>query len=160
MKRRVVDSNVPIVANGGDAIHVSKECRLNALEALNEIVERGRVIVDSGGEIIREYRRHLNPRGQPGVGDRFFQQVLMDYSGKVERVEITPHATRVYEEFPDDPALEAFDPSDRKFVAVALKGKAIVVNATDSDWLNYKDSLKANGVSVEFVCGRSLGLPD
>jgi hypothetical protein len=28
-----------------------------------------------------------------------------------------------------------------------------VANATDSDWLEHRAALEANGVSLEFVCG-------
>ena len=49
---------------------------------------QGRIILDFGGEIQAEYLRHLNPHGQPGVGDRFLQVVLNSAPTRVERVEL------------------------------------------------------------------------
>ena len=49
--------------------------------------------------------------------------------------------------------LATFDPSDRKFVAVALASGSPVANATDTDWLDYQTALEANGVELHFVCG-------
>ena len=57
-------------------------------------------------------------------------------------------------EFPDDEDLKKFDMSDRKFVAVAIKSEfnAIIFNATDSDWWNYKKAFKKHGIEIKFLC--------
>jgi|TARA_B100000315_G_C14325734_1_gene472910 hypothetical protein len=68
MMRRVVDTNVPVVANGR-RIHASIDCRLAAIEFLELLLQRGKTILDVGREIQEEYHRYLHPRGQPGVGD-------------------------------------------------------------------------------------------
>src|SRR5207245_8723519 len=59
-----------------------------------------------------------------------------------------------FAEFPRDPALEGFDLSDRKFVAVARASRhsPTVLNAVDSDWRIYEEPLKRHGVEVEFLC--------
>jgi hypothetical protein len=79
--RHVVDTNVPIVANGGSKTrqgrsNASPQCRIKTIEFLEQLVKKGRIVLDLGGEIQAEYLRHLNARGQPGVGDRFLQVVL------------------------------------------------------------------------------------
>jgi len=122
---------------------------------LKVLLQEGTIVVDQGGEIISEYRRHCNPSGQPGVGDRFFQVVLMSFGARVERVPLTAHEARTFLEFPDDPELLGFDLSDRKFAAVARKAEVPVVNSTDTDWLEHRSALERNGVAVEFVCGAS-----
>ncbi len=76
MMRSVVDTNVPIVANGRIA-NASLDCRLAAVEFLNQLCVRGKTILDLGGEIQAEYRPRLYPRGQPGVGDQFYRMILM-----------------------------------------------------------------------------------
>lgn len=155
--RYVVDTNVPIVANGGSESRksgrkASLACRLEAIEFLERLLKRGRIILDLNGEIQREYLRHLNPKGQPGVGDRFLLAVLNSAPRRIERVEL--HKTNgQYDDFPDDPRLVGFDPSDRKFAAAARKSNAQVANATDSDWLDYQMALSSNGIKVKFVCG-------
>ena len=74
--------------------------------------------------------------------------------GYVRRVAITPNADRGFEEFPDDPALASFDRDDRKFVAVACAsgGSPSIVNATDTDWWEYREVLEEHGVAIHFLC--------
>ena len=86
MKRRVVDTNVAIVANGTDT-NASPSCQLATLEALRDILKGGRIVVDAAGDMLAEYRRLLSSSGQPGVGDQFLYEVLVNYGEKVERVE-------------------------------------------------------------------------
>jgi hypothetical protein len=157
MKRRVIDTNVAVVANGRNT-NSSPRCRIAAVDALADILVRGRIIVDADGEMLAEYRRYCNPKGQPGVGDRFFREVLMNYAGKIERIRLEKEADGSHVDFPSDPALANFDFSDRKFAAAARKMSVPVMNATDSDWLNFHAALKRNGIRVEFLCGRDRAM--
>jgi hypothetical protein len=151
--RRVVDTNVAVVANGRKT-NASIDCRLAAIEFLNVLLEKGRVILDLGGEIQEEYHRYLNPKAQPGVGDRFYRMILESAPKRVERIELTKNAAGEFDDFPTDPALAGFDISDRKFAAAARKSEAPVANATDRrSWHAYHAALVANGVRIEFVCG-------
>jgi hypothetical protein len=152
MRRRVVDTNVAVVANGRDT-NASLKCRIAAIDALAGLIAAGRIIIDGAGEMLAEYRTYCEPKGQPGVGDRFFREVLMNYAGKVERIDLTKSADGSYEDFPDSPDLATFDNSDRKFAAAARKAAAPVMNATDSDWLTHRIALARHGIAVEFVCG-------
>ena len=153
MMRRVVDTNVPVVANGRDT-NASIDCRLAAVDFLNELCARGKVAFDLGGEIQDEYHRHLNPRGEPGVGDRFYLMILNSAPSRVQRIELpSDPLTRDFQDFPRVPELAGFDLSDRKFAAVARRLGIPVANATDGGWLDYHAALKANGIEVEFVCG-------
>ncbi len=115
---------------------------------------RGKVILDLAGEIQEEYRCHLNADGQPGVGDRFFQVVLNSAPRRVQRIELRKDPlTDQFLDFPSDPQLANFDPSDRKFAAAARRTGQPVANAIDSDWLDHKAALNANGIVVHFICG-------
>ncbi|MEB2310838.1 MAG: hypothetical protein OZ921_13050 [Sorangiineae bacterium] len=51
--------------------------------------------------------------------------------------------------------LRAIDDSDKKFVAAALRDPASIsiVNATDSDWSEHREALRAHGVAVEELLG-------
>jgi hypothetical protein len=156
MMRRVVDTNVAIVANGRED-NAHPLCRLAAAQGLRDILDHGVIIVDIAGAMLAEYRSYCEPRGQPGLGDRFFREVLMNYGGRIERVDLPlDPATGEYIDFPADPDLAGFDPSDRKFAAASRKGGALVANATDSDWLQHKAALARNGIEVEFLCGCDL----
>jgi len=151
---RVVDTNVAVVANGTNS-DVSPVCQLAALKRLGALLERGQVIVDVAGEMLSEYRRQLSPSGQPGVGDRFLYEVLMNYTSKVKRVHLEKRPDGSFVDFPDDDRLVGFDLSDRKFAAASRKCEVPVLNATDTDWLDYREALADNGVVVEFICGLS-----
>lgn len=159
MKRVVVDTNVPIVANGrADPANggraPSPGCRLAAIDFLEETLKSRKVLLDLDGEIQREYHRHLHPRGQPGVGDWFYLAILNSSPRRVERVDLPRDESGAYRDFPSSSGLDGFDPSDRKFVALARRARAPVANAIDSDWLHHRTALQALGVSVTFVCGR------
>lgn len=151
----MVDTNVIIVANGGDPRQ--RACANACAQALVGLRDRGTLVIDQMDLIMKEYRAHLSSRGTPGVGNAFFKWAL-DNSGRrdlVARVEITPTGDgRMFEEFPDDPELAGFDRSDRKFVAVAVAhGDAPpILNATDSDWWDYHEPLSGQGVRVSFLC--------
>ena len=116
------------------------------------------LILDSDGAILAEYARHLSRSGQPGFGDAFYKWVFDQQANRnrVRRVTITPDPQRGYAEFPDDPALAAFDHDDRKFVAVAIKHSSKrpppIVNATDTDWKTHQAALARHRISIEFVC--------
>jgi hypothetical protein len=128
-------------------------CRLAVFEFLQDVLARGCVILDLAGEIEAEYHRYLNPKGQPGVGDRFYLEVLNSAPGRVERVDLPKDEQGEYEDFPDTAELAGFDRSDRKFAALAHREGIPVANATDSDWLDHLPVLTANGIPVHFVCG-------
>lgn len=152
MTRYVIDTNVPIVANGNDE-SVRLECRIAAVEFLRKAIKNGMIYLDTAGEIQTEYRTHLNPRGQPGVGDLFYREVINSHPKKISRVDVSKQADGQYEDVPQAIVDAGFDPSDRKFVAVALKSNAGVHNAVDSDWVNDRALLEANGVEIIFLCG-------
>ncbi|MGA8169228.1 MAG: hypothetical protein WB816_00085 [Methylocystis sp.] len=158
MSRYVVDTNVPIVANGrpnpNDSGVPSITCRVAAIEFLVNTLESGKILLDLAGEIQAEYRRYLNPRGQPGVGDRFYLEVLNSAPKRIERVELPKRDDGQYVDLPQALIDVNFDPSDRKFAALANREKSPVINATDSDWLNHRDVLESSGVRVKFLCGR------
>lgn len=154
----IVDTNVAIVANGGSE-QASEDCEEICIDKLEEITKgEVKLALDDQRWIIDEYRGMLNPDGQPGVGDAFLKWVEMKWTNSkwCSLVAITPvdGLENEFEEFPDDPALEVFDPDDRKFIAVALTHteKPPILQATDTQWWDFHDALSRNGVTVEFIC--------
>lgn len=154
----VVDTNVAIVANGRDT-HAGIACQIACIEAIGLIREKRTVFLDDQDLIFEEYRRHLDFKGEPGVGDAFFKHIFNHmHSGKrVRRIRISPndHSDRGFDELPRN----TLDPSDRKFLAVAVVAKASLVNATDSDWGRQASLFDALSVPLEQLCPRHAGKP-
>ena len=151
----VVDTNVLIIANHRVEIHADMECQLTCVETLESLVAQGVVAIDDrhGSDcILAEYGRYVNRSGGPGVGDAFYKHVLdTQWMGRqVLRVPVTPSQNdrRGFEELPDND----FDPSDRKFLAVAAVARATVLNATDSDWGEQATLMDTLGIEVRQLC--------
>ena len=147
----VVDTNVAIVANGRGT-HADFRCQLACVERLKSIAAGEVVAIDDMDFILEEYKKHLRFSGMPGVGDAFFKHVFdcRFQEGRVRRVAVTPSEDdrRGVEELPEN----TFDRSDRKFLAVAVVAKAVVLNATDSDWAEHEALMNRLGVRVRQLC--------
>ncbi len=154
----IVDVNVAIVANGKSE-QADARCQLSCIRSLRN-VQQHMICLDDGSRIFTEYLAHLSMSGQPGVGDEFMEWLNQNrYTPSVcERVKIRKHPERGFEEFPDDPALTAFDPSDRKYAAVARASRHSprILNAVDSDWRDYESELLGHGINVSELCPQNL----
>jgi hypothetical protein len=152
---RIVDTNVLIVANN-KAPQASPECVLSCAQYLNNPRKSDILVIDSDWLIIGEYRRKNSDSGQPGVGDAFLKWVLTNRTNPkhCEQVHITQISENDFTEFPRSQSLAGFDPSDRKFVAVALTHpqRPAIANAVDSDWRNFEEALAEHGIKVDFLC--------
>lgn len=157
----VIDTNVPIVANGHSE-QASNACVISCAQKVSEIMSPGnKLLLDDRWLIISEYQQNLHPLGQPGVGDAFLKWVLTNQANtnRCALVQITPRDDELmFEEFPEDPDLNAFDPSDRKFVAVACayfsahSENPPILDAVDTDWWHHRQALNNNNVIIEFIC--------
>lgn len=152
--RDVVETNVCIAANGRNT-HASMACQLACIDYLQQLAStksRDNVLLDKAGLIMGEYDSYLNYRGQPGTGDMFFK-FLHDHmysSNRIERISVLAidDDARGFEELPANP----IDKSDRKFLAVAIKGDGRIVNAMDSDWHEQASFVAQQGVAVTQIC--------
>jgi hypothetical protein len=155
----VVDTNVPKVANlatvSMEETDIPLECILACIEAIDYVKNKRALVIDAGDEIFNEYRRQLSMRGQPGLGDVFMKWVKDNRwtLPETNRVHLTPKEDS-YQQFPNDNRLDDFDPSDRKFIAVANahKDKPPILQATDSKWWGYKEILSELGIEIKFLC--------
>ena len=160
----IVDTNVPKVANG-DASQASSQCVAECARWIRDIMRnKHTLLLDHGWEIIREYRGQLRSEGQFGLGKAFLEWVEDNWeiAACCQFVRITPQESdgrMSFAEFPADPELADFDPSDRKFVAVAWAHPtpAPILNAVDTDWWHYRKSLEAHGIQIEFLCPDEMG---
>jgi len=153
----VVDTNVPLVANE-EAEQAGLGCIKACVAALEEVVYKGKIVIDDKMLILHEYINRLSLSGQPGPGDAFVKWVF-ENQANTERCETVPVTLKSGDpddlvEFPNDPDLVRFDRSDRKFVAVTLasKMKPTILNATDTDWYDARGALAKHGVKIDFLC--------
>ncbi len=154
--KAIIDTNVLIAANGRDCEQVTTSCQQRSTQYLRNIQQTGMIAIDDQWLILKEYQNKVNPLGQPGIGDAFLKWVLTNQANpdRCDRVKIHPIEGKGFKEFPDDPELDKFDRSDRKFVAVALAaaGHPPIINAVDSDWLEFYEPLTKCGIEIVFLC--------
>ena len=152
----VIDTNVPAVANATDSEFPA--CVAACVRHLTSFLACGRLVLDDGWRILREYMGNLHSSGQPGVGDAFLKWALTNQFNPQRccLVRITPRdgCPTDFAEFPTDPRLRSFDPSDRKFIAVAVAHpeRPPVHQALDRKWWQHRSALRDNGVDVNFLC--------
>jgi hypothetical protein len=152
----VIDTNVPVVANGKHD-KAGPKCEHACVEALRA-ARRQLILLDESYLILAEYRRNLAGSGQPGLGDAFFKWLWNNQANPdhCRLVAITPVGGSAFDyiEFPNDSDLVGFDQNDRKFAAVALASNMspTILNASDRDWWNFRECLARNGVKVKFLC--------
>jgi len=151
----VIDTNVPLVANG-----MHPPASLDCIRACTQVLSEARlgvIRIDDDGLILSEYRHHLSHHGEPGIGDAFFKWLWDNQANPLycQKIPITYDEAggREFLEFPDDPDLQSFDRSDRKFVAVAIASGAnpSIINASDTDWHIFRVAL-GRYVTVRFIC--------
>lgn len=151
----VVDTNVLLVANGAHS-DISLQCVASCVNRLMDIQSSGRIVIDDRYKIITEYLNKTRPNQPKGPGDIFLKWLLQNQSNanRVDVVTLTETADDTFVEFPDDHLAAAFDPPDRKFVAIACAhpDKPPILQATDCKWLNWWRRLLDYDVTVIFLC--------
>lgn len=158
MSAIVIDTNVLLVADG-QAPHMSGACVQECLNRLEQVKSSETIVIDDGWLILGEYHNKLQPNGAPSYGSAFLKWLLqvqgVPKHVSLVKISLQDKAQTRFAEFPNDKALEAqFDPSDRKFVAVANAhpDKPPVLQAADSKWLAWQDKLLTHGIRLEILC--------
>jgi hypothetical protein len=152
---KIVDTNIVLVANGQHQ-DASCDCVKACTLALQAIMEKGRIAIDDGYEILTEYQNKTTPGRGKRPGDTFVKWVLRNNCNaqRCDNVHLKKNRAGKYEIFPNDPELLNFDDPDRKFVAVALghSQHPPILQGTDCKWLDWEQVLKRHGVAIEFIC--------
>ena len=151
MNTFVVDTNVAISANGRKT-YADEQCQLECVQRIRAMVAGEVIAIDDRGFILGEYARYLHWSGQPGTGDAFFKHVFNSQYDptRVRRVPLNPSEDhrRGFDELPPN----TLDRQDRKFLAVAVVARAVVLNATDSDWAERQALMDELEVEVRQLC--------
>lgn len=159
--RFIIDTNVALAAN--NKADVGPACVLRAIERLERLMVGEVIVLDDAFLILTEYGHKLNPKGQPGPGDAFFQWVLQHTRvlHRCEQVALALAEDGSFAAYPPAAELSKFDRADRKFVALALTHPARppIVNACDKDWHEHHEALGTHGVDIEFLCPEEMTRP-
>ncbi len=151
----VIDTNVLLVANGAHD-DVSDGCRRACIDRLLAQQKSGVTVIDDGFRILGEYLHKTSPARPKGVGDAFLKWLLQNRRNpaRVQEVALTETDGEGFAEFPGSALQPQFDPSDRKFAAVAHAhpDRPVVWQAADCKWLDWWQALGEAGVRVEFLC--------
>ncbi len=151
----VIDTNVLLVANGAHD-DVSADCRKACIDRLLRQQKSGITVIDDGFRILGEYLHKTNPSRPRGVGDAFLKWLLQNRrnAARVQEIAITETGPDSFAEFPVGDLQDRFDPSDRKFAAVALAhpDRPTVWQAADCKWIDWWPALKDAGIRVDFLC--------
>jgi hypothetical protein len=155
MPPAVIDTNVLLVANGSHP-DASPECREACVRRLLAQQRGGITVIDTGNRILAEYGNKTRPNQARGAGDAFLKWLHQNKhtTTRVHQVALNESEKDSYAEFPNVELQARFDPSDRKFVAVAHahESKPAVWQAADCKWLDWWRELFVMGVKVEFLC--------
>jgi hypothetical protein len=154
MSKYILDTNVLLVADGRSSAALA--CVAAAKARLEAIRQEGILVLDTECLVLKEYGNKLSPVGPNTPGNAFLKWAWQNRANPLfcEQATLARRDDGTFAAFPSDPALAAFDPSDRKFVALTLTHPEHppVVNATDTDWHKDREALTRNGVRVEFLC--------
>jgi hypothetical protein len=113
----------------------------------SEAGEDYKIAVDMAWKILTEYRGQIK---KGGLAEQYLNRILSQPVTRIEfaQIEFDENGHAILEENIMD------DPSDRKFVAVALTFDPIppILNAMDSDWAKSAEKLAKAGIVVEELC--------
>jgi hypothetical protein len=151
----VVDTNVLAVAEGMHP-QASESCLLACITLVRRIGEGLPVVLDSGGDILREYIGTLRQSDRSGLGSKLVVALSRRAGDPTicRPVDITPadEPPGSYAEVPL--GLRDFDPDDQKFIAAAVAEPSApqISTAVDREWWDRRRDFVACGIDVQFLC--------
>ncbi len=161
-ERRIIDTNVPLVA-AEKHDRATVKCR-RACEIFVKLVLNGKicVVIDDNRTAYTEYRNNMYPDPNPssGLASNFLMHIIQNYGNaeRVLRIPLVREENGEYVEWPRDPNLADFDPDDRKWVALARAFRqetgqsAPITYAIERDWDDYRAALIRHGVELDHLC--------
>lgn len=157
MRYLIIDTNVPVMAAKSNfSEDIEKKCSEMCYEFISKLItgkSKAVVALDVNWEILSEYRKNINLNGDRTIATEYLLWILQN-SQKMDWYPITKTGHNTFREFPTDPELKKFDPSDRKFVALskAHPKHPPIYDGSDTDWWIHRNALFSNGINVVFLC--------
>lgn len=161
-ERRIIDTNVPLVA-ADKHDRATAKCR-RACEIYVKLILNGKicVVIDDNRAAYTEYRNNMYPDPNPssGLASNFLMHVIQNYGNdkRVLRIPLVREENGEYTAWPQDPELVNFDPDDRKWIALARAFRqetgqyAPITYAIERDWHNNRVALTRHGVELDHLC--------
>lgn len=116
----IMDTNVAKIADFDDSPQASPECQQACVQFVEDIIryDKHRLLIDAKWLIMTEYRNVIKKKG--GIGEQLIRWVSkhMGDENLCMMLNITPQ-NGTFTEYPDDTRLIGFDPSDKKWIALA-----------------------------------------
>lgn len=160
MDLQVIDTNVLVAANGTTDTHADRSCQLTCARRLQETQDNAALVLDAQRNIMGEYQRLIGS-GNPNSPAKLFFKWASQTSPGLD-VQLTPHATLTFAEFPASEDLQGFDPDDRMFVAAAAvasqSGPTVLANALDNDYAEHQTALQEAGIRVDELCPQHINV--
>lgn len=157
----IVDSNVPLLAGTpvSKIPHDQAEAARICNAFIKDLIENvdSKIVLDASWEILREYGRAINVCGRgPNTGKIFYRWVCANirHMDANDLVVLHKDDQNSFEEYPKHKGLKNFDPSDRKFIALANAHPEHppIVQGTDCKWWGIRIALEECGIHVRFLC--------
>lgn len=161
-ERRIVDTNVPLVAAARQDRATAK-CR-RTCEIFVKLILNGEicVVIDDNQAAYSEYRNNMYPDPNPssGLASNFLMHIIQNYGNdeRVLRIPLIRNENGEYLMWPQDKKLADFDPADRKWVALARAFRqetgqsAPIVYAIERGWDKFRVALTRHGVELDHLC--------
>ncbi|MGV2437291.1 MAG UNVERIFIED_CONTAM: PIN domain-containing protein [Anaerolineae bacterium] len=161
--RYILDTNVIVNAQGDRSPQTATACIEKCQYLLYRcLAGEFNLVLDvgqHGSDVLAEYQQQFH-HYQGGYGEVFIRW-LLNQLGQPQIIEIpiTKTDQHTYEEFPhEDARLRTFDPSDRKWIALAVAhfqyfdASAPIMQSADLKWKDYQIAFLAHHVDVQFMC--------
>jgi hypothetical protein len=150
----IIDTNVWVWADQirqvTDMTPTERDCVESCFEWLNNFIEsQDRLVVDDDHRILTEY---YDNTAQGGDARQFLRHVRGETS--FDRLVLISVQWDEHDYAIIPTALQVVDPSDRKFIAVALAHdpRPSIVVATDRGWAKWRQELEEAQIVVEQLC--------
>ena len=158
MNKYIIDANVVLLS--GTAVRNIPQDQLLCAKRCNDFIKKfmenpeSSLVLDAEGRILKEYRGAYTLGGEPNMATIFSEWVHQHMPKNAEDfISLREIEKDQFENYPDSEKLKAFDPPDRKYIALAYyhKEKPPIVEASDSKWWGIKEELKQAGIEVYFI---------
>lgn len=157
MSKYIIDANVPLIAGTSvkDIPQDQLQCARKCLDFIRKFMNNPQsgLVLDAEGRVLREYRKAFEGKGEPNAATEFCIWAHQMPKDVQDYIHLTEIAENEFQDYPKSDILAAFDPPDRKYIALAHvhPEKPPIVEASDSKWWGIKDELKKNGIEVLFI---------